>query len=437
MIYFKLFFVAFFTISYSLQLNAQKEIVFNKGEVNQVSSIDWEKFEPMELQGIHDILDKKDILILSEEDHGHGRSVDAQSMILKMLIDSSKIHTLYIEANWINCQKIMETLGAKGMAGKKDAEKFIYTYEMKYWVKTGFWDYLTNKIIDGTLSLKGFDMAGLSPIIAKELFAESLTIDFSKNYSDKNVENFKEVKADFDFFEGWGTSSYVSKDGYGHLKEYISGIINYYSFKKNDKLVEQWESILNCFYWMYKRSDALVDNKYSNQILNDKQNSLFHSMRDSMMATIFLKEYLGGSNKKIVCTMASYHAMRNSSKIENIENCCKDNGVNIMGEILDKKLPGKIYNMCFITVAGKYGIDDLSIGIGTDIKKPKKGSLEFSLDKQKNKYCFIDLTNLKNNDVFYMNAVFNKYLRSSWKNNFSGVFFIKEMKPLSLITWHK
>lgn len=65
------------------------------------------------------------------------------------------------------------------------------------------------------------------------------------------------------------------------------------------------------------------------------------------MAAFFLEEYIKGTNEKIVCWMATYHAIRNSSIIEGVEKCCKDNAVIIMGEIINKKYPVKftIYSL--------------------------------------------------------------------------------------------
>lgn len=428
-----LFVIAHFLGWISLS-QAQENIEFNLKGVQIITTIDWKEYKNAEIQSIKSLPDKWDILILSELDHGHGSSLDAQSMILKELIDSSKIDVLYLESSWINCDRIVSTLHEAGVAGIQESVKYMTTYELRYWVKTGFWEYLARKIIEKKITLKGFDIAGVSPIIIDELFSESLQLPFSKKFAAGNELEFNKVKFDFEFFEGWKTSSYFTREGYITLQKYISGIIQDYRNQKNFYRIQQWESILNLFYWMFKRFEALAGNKIANQIKDEKQNSRFHAVRDSLMADFFLKKYRLDSNRKVVCSMASYHSLRGSYFIDGISECCKTDDVKTMGEIIHKALPNKIYSICFITGSGEYGIDDLGTGKGKSIKNPKKGSLEFFLNKQNIDYCFIDLRDGIKRNPFCMNAVFNRYLKSEWHNNFSSVFFIKKMKPLSLLT---
>ncbi len=434
--YLKSLSILLFFFGHCFSANTQNRLTIKREDVNEIRKIDWKNFDYESIKIIDSLVNRKSILILSEEDHGHGMSMDAKCMILKGLIDSSKINVLYLESSWINCDRIMDILKSKGVEGIEETVKFMRTYDLLYFVKIGFWEYLANKIISGDITLKGFDIAGISPIIGKELFEEAIKLETVKEYVARKGDKFKGVKWDFDFFN-WNTASYYRKEAFVDMSDFIREVVKEYSVKMNYYRVRQWQSISNMFYWMSVRSDAFIGNKYGNQAKNEKQNSLFHSIRDSLMAAIFLEQYKNDTSKKIVCSMSTYHAIRNSSIIEGVENCCKENVVNIIGELINKKLPGKIYNICFITASGKYGIDDLGTGIGTKIKKPIKGSLEFALNKLNLPYCFIDLNSFKSNTSFYMKAVFNRYLKSDWKNNFSGVFFIKEMKPLVLLDWRQ
>ena len=172
--------------------NSQEGVIFNEENIQKISSINWRGFQYNDISSIDSIISKNKILFLSESDHGHGSSMDAQCMILKGLIDSSKLDILYIESSWINCDRITSTLVQKGITGIEEAKRYIQSYELLYWVKTGFWDYLANKIIEGKVLLKGFDIAGVSPIIAKELFSESLQLTFSKDFVSKNKNDFKD-----------------------------------------------------------------------------------------------------------------------------------------------------------------------------------------------------------------------------------------------------
>ncbi len=429
------FLILFLLLNFCNFLKAQDIFTIERENIHPISDINWKTFKPAELDNIYKSSLSKEIIILSESDHGHGSSLDAQCAILKMLIDSSKIHSLYLESNWINCDRIMEILKAKGEAGIQDAKKFIRTVELKYWTVTGFWEYLAGKIASGKLKLKGFDISGLSPTIANELFNEAIELPSVKDFASQHIKEYKLVKWCFDYFEGWNTGSVMQDKEYWEINVFINAIIDSYTARKNLYRVKEWRSILNYFYWMLKRGEPLQGNKYSNEIKTDKQFSIFYSVRDSLMADLFLKEYSEDSNDKVACSMAAYHAMRNSKIIEKMDDCCKDNNIMTMGEIIDKKLPNKIYNICFVAASGSYGVEDLGPAPESKIKKPVIGSLEYTLNKMNFPYCFVNLCDMKSAaGPFFMNAVFNRFLKSEWKDNFSGVLFIKEMKPLVLIS---
>lgn len=414
----------------SITSDAQEIHKINQGKIFKVSSINWKSIDLNEFNRAFSEFKQNDILILAESDHGHGSSMEAQASILKSLIDSSKIHSLYLESNWMNCKKIMEILKSKGKSGIKESMDYIQTYELKYWAKIGFWEYLAQKIIDNKLIIKGFDISGLSPLIGKELYNEAMNINSVKNYIKLNQKSYVDIKWFFEGIEGVSKFSVIYEKNYLSLAGFIDEVIRHYSTKNNSTRIKEWKSILSWIYWMYKRSDVLKENKYVNQIKTDKQFSAFYSIRDSIMADLFLESYKEDSNKKIACSMASYHAMRNGYKVTNLENCCKEDGILTMAEIVDLNLPGKIYSICFVSSSGFFGIDDIGNGVVTKIKKPKKGSIEYMLNRSGYEYCYLKLSEIDYS--FYMNVVFNRFLKSKWHNNFSGVFFIKQMKPLIL-----
>lgn len=419
-------FILFFVFFSGQKVNSQ----FILTNVNKMNSIDWENFNYAQLKPFNEALETNDILILAESNHGHLKSYDAQCMILKGLIDSSKITSLYIESNWMNCDKIMDLLTKKGLDAIKESEKFMHSVELKYWVSNGFWNYLAKKIIEGKIRLYGFDIEGISPIIMGNLFENAKKLQVAKEYFKENDESYNRIKWYFENFAGWGPSSVLVEKNYSEISKFIQHISKHYLSQKLDYEAKQWESVQNYFYWVYKRSSVLSDNKYKNQITNNKQSSAFDAIRDSLMASIFLKSYSQSPGEKIVCSMSSYHALRNSNLIENISDCCKDPSVRTMLEIIDEKTNCGIYNVCFISASGEYGIQHYQQK-WKKILKPAKNSMEYSLNKNGYELCFLNLVNTEyKKSVFYMNAVFNKYLSSNWSKNFSGIFFIRNMEPV-------
>lgn len=390
-------------------------------------------FDYSQLKFFEEILKEKNVLIFSEADHGDGSSYDAQCMIMKGLIDSSKINTVYTESSWIVLDKINDILKEEGKKGISKTIGYMQSIELKYWVSNGFWNYLANKIIEGKVLLRGFDI-GASDTIVSELFNESMNLKSVKAYIQSNPKDFEEIKFDYENFDGWQVASTFYEDGYKQQKGFVDSVIKGYSATNNLYRVKQWQTILDFFYWMYKRTLLLKGNRYGNVPEGDRQESAFMSVRDSLMASYFLQDYNLNKNTKAVALMSSYHAMHNFNLIEGLNDCCIDPSVNIIGEILYKKIGKEIYNMCFITSSGFRGINYyFPKKVLRKIPKLKKNSLEYGLKDLPNAYAIIDFKSSSLNDsLFYMSPIFYRNLKSNWSKNFSGVFFIKKMEPIVL-----
>jgi len=398
-------------------------------QVHTIKSINW-MTNSGDMLYFDKVLTNHDILILAESDHGHGSSYDAQCAIIRRLVETKKVKALYIESSWLNCQKIVTLLKEKGEAGIKETEKYMLSYDLKYWVTNGFWHFIANEIIKGDLNLYGFDVSGVSPLIVTELFVEAQQLDPVKKIINYEAERFKDIRWYFEDFSGFGPQSKLYYNHYVVVEQFINLVIEAYGHTKDENRVKQWKALLNYFYWFYKRTEYLKQNKLSFHTLNDKQVSEFHKVRDSLMAASFFSTYLFSKEDKVVCTMSAYHALRNSYLINEVENCCKEKDLKTMAELLQERYGDKIFSICFITGSGEYGIQYENYK-WKKLRRPEKESLEYYLAGLKHPYIFLDFknTSLKGN-TFQMRGVFNRFLRSNWSENYSGVFFIKEMKPL-------
>ncbi len=414
-------------IGFNAKSQVQKE--FERLIVNEITSIDWKNFHYKDIIFFEEKLDDNKILILAEDNHGDGSSYEAQCMILKGLIDSSKINSLLIESSWINIERINSLLKAKGVNGIYEAAKYMRTVELRYWVDNGFWEYLARKIIENKIRLVGFDIDGISGLIIGDLFNEAIANSLPKEWIKENNAQFKLLQYEYKKFNGWNISSAYSFKNYERQRTFINVVIRDYELKKDFNKVNYWKSVLNFFYWMYKRSSVIKNNVFSNVIETEKQESLFMAIRDSLMAELFLQQYEKGTSS--VALMSSYHALKSSDAIEGI-SCCKDSTVMTMSEILDRKLDERIYSVHFSSSSGYRGIRYYyGENQMTKIYNPADSSLESYLQYKKIDYGVIDLsTSSLNNAFFLMKAAFNRYLRSNWSLNFSAVFFIREMKPL-------
>src|SRR5688572_21035659 len=83
-------------------------------KIYPIRNVSWKQVDSLSLQIIESTLNNNNILVLAEQNHGDGSSYDAQCMLLKGLIDSEKIQSIYIESSWLNCEKIMSLLRDSG-----------------------------------------------------------------------------------------------------------------------------------------------------------------------------------------------------------------------------------------------------------------------------------------------------------------------------------
>lgn len=421
--------VPIFLICMSTKIFSQDVLNIPSGNIYPINTIDWTD-NRINIKLFDSVLQKNDLLVLAEATHGDGSSYDAQCMILKGLIDEGKINTIYTESSWINIEAIVGMLKRDSMKSIPETKNLMRTVELRYWVDNGFWEYLAVKIIEGKISLFGFDIDGHSSKIVIPLFEEACAIPSVQRYLQLNSKQYEMLKQEYYGYDGWGPQSRYDQQGYKDQKKFIDLVTDYYKGIGDSLKVKQWKTILDCFFWMYKRSKVLEGNKYSNVIETELQDSEFHMVRDSLMAEVFYDLYSKQNHQKVVALMATYHAQRASQFIENVSDCCINPLVKPMGQILAKKYKVNSYNICFIAGSGEHGLNYASGKMKYDkINKPVKGSLEYSLYKLSYEYCVVSLSDVVERE-YYMNVLYDRYLKADWRKNFDAVFFIKEMKPL-------
>jgi len=420
----------FLNIIISSKIFTQELLSIPAAKVNVVHTINWQDSR-IDVTFFDSVLQSKNLLVLAEGTHADGSSYDAQCMILKGLIDKGQINTIYTESSWINVYEIVSMLKRDGVKSIPETKALMRTVELRYWVDNGFWDYLARKIIDDKVNLFGFDIGGHSSKIIIPMFDEACVIPSVIQYFKLNPKQYDNLKEEYYYYDGWSSQSRYDYEGYSFQKKFIDIVIEHYSKISDSLKVKQWTTILDCFYWMYKRSLVLAGNKYSNVIESELQESEFHKVRDSLMAENFYHTYSKRNDEKAVILVATYHAQRASQAIQGVWECCIYPSVKPMFQILQNKYNLSFFNVGFIAGSGEQGLNYASGKAKkyTKVKPPIKGSLEFTLNKLPYNYCVLNLSDVAEKE-FFMNVLYYRYLKADWRKNFDAVFFIKEMKPL-------
>lgn len=422
-------FILFFLllIQSQIHLNSQHLIT------HPIVKCSWNNFNTNEVDVLNVFLQNKKILVLSEIYHGDGTSYEAQCMILKRLIDSSAIDAIYTESSWLVIEKISSILKTEGKRGIPKTAAYMRSLELKYWLSNGFWDYLANKIIEDKISLIGFDV-GASELIIDEMLNEIQSFKGIQEYKREHPYDYKLLMFEYKNFDGWGPSSFYTEKSFLRQQAFITQIKREYSNSNCKVEVKKWQAILDYFYWMYKRSSTV---KKKQGLLNENnleyQRRSFNSIRDSLMASHFLSIYKSRkSNEKSVCLVSSFHGIKKTNLRIDYQ-MPGENELKCMGEILDQQIGEDIYNMCFIRGGGKTGINYFSKGNIEIIGNPPINSLEFFLKSNTTApYSIVDFEKtILSDSSFIMNATGRGYENFHWAKCFSGVFFIKNMLPLT------
>lgn len=419
--------VSCFLIWFSFNAKAQF------GKFLSLEGIDWRKDS---LHELIDVIKDKKCIVLSEPNHGYGRAFDAQSCIIKNLIETSdRKVVLLMEASWINCDMITRLLQREGISSIPKTFRYLTSMDLLYWKKTGFWDFICTKIVEGKLELKGFDIAGTSSEFVAEMFEEAKAKYKVLHYIN-SIKDAKAIGYTFGSFNGWQLQSVLDLDFYDKIKHFVQIVTSVYEQEQDYLRVEQWKGVLDFFFWIYRRTLVLKDNKIINQIENDKQSSLFWGIRDSLMAELFLKRISNYPDQKIVCKMATRHSGKKISDFQEIMKCCREQGVRSMGELISEVHPELFFSICFVTGTGQQALSlyPWQKDEGIQVRKPPNGSLEDWLMKKGGNYYFVNLEDETwRNSIFTMHAIYERFLSAQWSRHFSAVFYIREMEPLDLL----
>lgn len=409
---------------------------FNNLQLFPFSNILFTANNSSEIKPIRNLFQSYDLVLLAESTHYDGATLDAQCMIMKELIDSGEINTIYLESSWLNSEKIMSILLNEGKSGISRAKKYASSGEFINWIDNGFWNYLAEKIIEHKVRIVGFDIETNSWTLIHELFTEAK----GRIVQDRSFDslNMKSIEQCFFNFETLSETMHFKRTVYNDQMKFITRVRKMYSEKEDSLREYQWSLIEKYFYWIYNRQFLVKEDNY-NVLYKDPANmniSLFNSIRDSIMAEIFLKDFLNKKNTKAIIKTSSYHALRNYESEIGIQNVFIADKVFTFNTILSKMLPNKIFSICFISSSGKWGLNFLGNKGGTKKIEISRYGIEAFFKERKEDFFFSsfkDSHGFDSNTEFVMKVVFQRNIKAKWAQIFSGFFFIREMYPVKYL----
>lgn len=379
-----------------------------------------------DLQFLKTEIRDKQIVMIGEQDHFAGASIDAKARIANFLIKEMGFEVILFEAGFYDVQKSVEYLKKEKRGGFRYSLYFLWAKSQNI---IPFLDTLSKNAVDDKIYLDGFD-----PKFTSVYSTKFYILDLEKILNE--TEYIKSNQADWDIYKKLvqGAADKFDKS-ITKFKADERDLLYRVSRDINKVLVAANQS-----YWaqaVLSNTDILIEySKISlkDMIANNEKSRKLENNRDSLMAenTKWLLEnkYKG---KKIIIWAASYHITKQP---EIISSTSKDNfvGKKTLGGEIGNIYKDKVYSIGFISYQGKYGIS-FDKPKGTTIKPHNENSIEVYIHKYNYPFCFLALKENKN--VVGKTAMINGFNNESynsldWSKNYDALIYIENMYPNTL-----
>jgi erythromycin esterase-like protein len=189
--------------------------------------------------------------------------------------------------------------------------------------------------------------------------------------------------------------------------------------------MRQWTNVKYFVTWLNRRFN------FSNEAEDVKVTASYLAARDSTMAEnlVWMLNFLY-PKERIIINVPAYHASRFCYKIEEFNECCKPAEVKTFGELMaGTPFKDDIYSIVFVSSGGFRGLEQAE---AKKLPVPKRNSIEYVFSKTKFDYAFLDFKRNKCawlNQGTFMAPFFDRYFLANWPDIFSGIVYIRDMKP--------
>ena len=379
-----------------------------------------------DLQFLKTEIGDKQIVIIGEQDHFAGASIDAKARIVNYLIKEMGFEVILFEAGFYDVQKSVEYLKKENRGGFRYSLYFLWAKSQNI---IPFLDTLSKNAVDDKIHLDGFD-----PKFTSIYSSNFYILDLEKILNE--TEYIKSNQADWNIFKKLVQTA----------ADKFDKKLTKFNAEERDLLYRVSRDInkvlvsANQSYWaqaVLTNTDILIEySKISlkDMIANNEKAENLDNKRDLLMAenTKWLLEnkYKG---KKDIIWAASYHITKQP---EIISSTSKDNfsGKKTLGGEIGNIYKDKVYSIGFISYQGKYGIS-FDKPKGTTMKPHNENSIEAYIHKYNYPFCWLTLKDNKN--VISKTAMINGFNNESynsldWSKNYDALIYIENMYPNTL-----
>ena len=366
----------------------------------------------------------KRIVILSEAGYGDGTSYQVMSQMMQFLVDSMGFKVMAFDNSNVDINYFQNKISQTDNIGSFDTYLGPTILNSNY----GFniVPFLQTRIKEKKLELFGLNFQMRLDSAVNSLLKETCNfLQCDDSVIDKTFVSLLNNLKQF------GYKAFLI-DSYARiLSEKIDLLIaemkktRSQNVKEAQAIIRQWMNVKYFVTWLNRRFN------FANETEDVKVIASYLAARDSTMAEnlVWMLNFLY-PNEKIIINVSAYHASRFCYKIEEFAECCKPVDVKTFGELMTgTPFKDDIYSIVFVSSGGFRGVEEKEI---KKLPAPKRNSIEYAFSKTKFDYAFLDFKANKCdwlNQGIFMAPFFDRYFLANWSDIFSGIVYIRDMKP--------
>lgn len=376
-----------------------------------------------DLQFLKTEIGGKRIVIIGEQDHFAGASIDAKARVTNFLIKEMGFEVLLFEAGFYDVKKSIEY--AKNNNNNRAIPASLYFFWGKSINITPFLNSISNDAMLGKLFIDGVD--------------PKFTSVFAKNYVTDLELEMEKIGFKYENQAEWTQFKFIIQNV---AKKFDKQIVSLSQEEKRllNKVAGELVTVFsekNNGYWaqLIKTNTAIII-EYANVTLKDmisgnEKSKILDSNRDSIMAEnarwLLENKY---KDKKIIIWAASYHIIKTPEILSTQTDKNSFSNKKILGNEVSNLFPSETYSIGFISYQGKFGIS-FDKPKGKKINTHTTSSLEHYVSNFKYLYCFLSLSKMDNINKMTasINGFNNGYSSTDWSKNFDGIIYIETMYP--------
>jgi erythromycin esterase len=380
--------------------------------------------DPKNFNFLKSSIANKRIVMLSEADYGDGASYQVMSQMMQFLIDSMGFKVVAFDNSNVDINYFQNKISQTDSISTFDT--FFGPNILNASYGFNITPFLQTRIKEKKLELFGLDFQMRLDSAVNSLLKETCNfLQWDVSVIDKAFVSLLSNLKQF------GNKAFLI-DSYARiLSEKIDHLIatlnktTSQNVREAQAIKRQWINVKYFVTWLNRRFN------FANEAEDIKVTASYLAARDSTMAEnlIWMLNFLY-PREKIIINVSAYHASRFCYKIEEFTECCKPVEIKTFGELMTgTPFKDDIYSIVFVSSGGFRGVEQDKI---KQLPVPKRNSIEYAFSKTKFDYAFLDFKRNKCdwlNQGIFMAPFFDRYFLANWSDIFSGIIYIREMKP--------